>query len=91
MKAQSIMREAILDWEAQLADTRHVVPVQRGGRFFCLCYVDDPLAAKEAKLYFMLGYGMLYNGDRALAKEYFTRSLALDPDNTKCRLELELL
>ena len=91
MKAQSIMRDAILNWEAQLADTRHAVPVQRPGRFFCLCYMDDPLEAKEANLYFMLGYGMLYNGEKETAKTYFARSLELNPDNTKCRLELELL
>lgn len=42
-------------------------------------------------MYFMLGYGMLYNGAKAKAKEFFTRSLTLNPDNTKCRLELELL
>lgn len=91
MQAQSIMRNAILGWEAQLSDTRHAVPSQRPGRFFCLSYMDNPLEAKEANLYFMLGYGMLYNGDKAKAKEFFNRSLTLNPDNTKCRLELELL
>lgn len=91
MKAQSIIRDAILNWEAQLADKRHAVPAQRPGRFFCLCYMDDPLENKESNLYFMLGYGMLYNGAKVLAREYFSRSLTLNPDNTKCRLELELL
>lgn len=91
MQAQSIMRNAILNWEAQLADTRHAVPTQRPGRFFCLSYMDDPLETKEANLYFMLGYGMLYNGNLTLARDYFERSLRLNPDNTKCRLEVELL
>lgn len=91
MQAQSIMRNAILKWEEELANKRHAVPVQRGGRFFCLCFMDDPLSAKEANLYFMLGYGMLFNGDKVKAKEYFSKSLELNPDNTKCRLELELL
>ncbi len=91
MRAQAIMREAILNWETQLGDTRHAVPAQRPGRFFCLCYTDDPLETKEANLCFMLGFGKLYNGDKAQARELFARSLALNPDNTKCRLELELL
>ena len=29
--------------------------------------------------------------EKEAAKTYFARSLALNPDNTKCRLELELL
>jgi len=34
---------------------------------------------------------MLFNGEKATAKEYFEKSLALNPDNVKAELELSLL
>ena len=91
MEARSIIRKAILSWEEQLADKRAPGARTRGGRFFYLSFIDDPQAVKEANLYYMLGYGMLYNGDKAAAKAYFEKSFAIDPDNVKCALELELL
>jgi len=91
MTAQDIMRKAILNWEAQLADKRGPGASGRGGRFFYLSFIDNAVAMKNANLYYMLAYGMLFNGDKEKAKEYFTRSLAINPDNDKCALELSLL
>ncbi|MBO4406556.1 MAG: hypothetical protein J5849_02560 [Clostridia bacterium] len=91
MQAQSIMRRAILSWEEQLADKRGAGGRGIGGRFFYLSFIDDPQRVKEANLDYMMGYGALYNGDKAAAKEFFAKSLALYPDNVKCALELDLL
>jgi hypothetical protein len=85
------IRKAILNWEEQLADRRGAGIRQKGGRFFYLSFVDDPQALKEGNLYYMLAYAMLFNGEKATAKEYFEKSLALNPDNVKAELELSLL
>ncbi|MBQ2750783.1 MAG: DUF5107 domain-containing protein [Clostridia bacterium] len=91
MKARDIIRKAILNWEEQLADKRGAGIRQKGGRFFYLSFIDDPKALKEGNLYYMLAYAMLFNGEKATAKEYFEKSLALNPDNVKAELELSLL
>ncbi len=91
MKAREIMRKAILDWEAQLADKRAPGARQKGGRFFYLSFIDDEKRMKEADLSCMMAYGMLFNGDKKAAKELFAKSLAANPDNVKAALELELL
>jgi len=91
MEAQSIIRKAILSWEEQMADKRGMGPRERGGRFFYLSFIDDPIAIKQANLYSMMGYGMMYNGEIEKAKEFFKKSLAINPDNAKSALELELL
>ena len=91
MQAQATMRRAILSWEEQMADKRGAGGRGIGGRFFYLSFIDDPQRMKLANLNYMLGYGALYNGDTAGAKELFAKSLALNPDNVKCALELSLL
>ena len=87
MRAQKIMRDAILSWERELAEgcTYHRVigPLYN-------CFVGNGTTNRLAVLYGMLGYGKLYNGDVAGAKELFTRSIALDP-SPKIAFELELL
>ena len=91
MQAQATMRRAILSWEEQMADKRGAGGRGIGGRFFYLSFIDDPRRVKVANLNYMLGYGALYNGDVAGAKELFAKSLELNPDNAKCALELSLL
>lgn len=89
--ADKMMREAIISWEEQLADKTNVSANIPRYRFFYLSLINDPLTDKEAALYYQLGYGALYFGDKEKAKAYFKKSLELNPDNDKCALELELL
>lgn len=91
VEADRMMRDAILGWEAELADQRFPGSHEMNDRFFYRSYIKDPMALKHADLYYMLGYGMLYLGRRAEAKAYFERSLSLHPDNAKAALELKLL
>ena len=87
MRAQKIMRDAILSWERELAEgcTYHRVV----GSLYN-CFVGNGTQNRLAALYGMLGYGKLYNGDPAGAKELFEKSIALDP-SPKIAFELKLL
>lgn len=87
MRAQKIMRDAILAWERELAEgcTYHRVV---GGLYNC--FVGNGTTNRLAALYGMLGYGKLYNGDKEGAAALFRKSLALSP-SAKIAFELELL
>ncbi len=87
MRAQKIMRDAILAWEKELEEgcTYHRVI----GSLYN-CFVGNGRTNRLAALYGMLGYGKLYNDDREGAKELFRRSVSLDP-SPKIAFELELL
>jgi tetratricopeptide (TPR) repeat protein len=87
MRAQKIMRDAILSWESELEEgcTYHRVI----GSLYN-CFVGNGTTNRLAVLYGMLGYGKLYNGDVAGAKDLFAKSIALDPA-PKIAFELELL
>lgn len=91
MEADILMRNAILGWEAELADTRFPGSHEKTDRFFYQSYIQDPMMLKQADLYYMLGYGMLYFGRKAEAKSCFEKSLSVNPDNVKAELELQLL
>ena len=91
MEAQSVLRKAISGWEDALAHPVYPHSDVKGGRFFYLCFVDDANVLREANLTYMLGYGMLALGEKEKARDYFRRSLRLNPDNVKCALELDLL
>ena len=88
MRAQRIMREAILAWEAELSDGCRYYNTGVSGYD---CFFADPVVARRAALLGMLGYGKLYNKDPEGARALFTQSLALDPSNSKISLELWLL
>lgn len=87
MRAQKIMRDAILSWEQELAEgcTYHRVcgPLYN-------CFIGNSTTNRLADLYGMLGYGKLYNGDVAAAKALFEKSIALNP-SPKITFELSLL
>lgn len=74
MRAQKIMRDAILAWETEL---------NRGCEYHCEigslfdCLVGNGTKNRLAALYGTLVYGRLYNGDTLGAKGDFTRSLSL--------------
>ena len=87
MRAQRIMREAILKWEKELEGgcTYHKVI---GSIYHC--FVGNGRINRLARLYGMLGYGKLYNRDVEGAKEMFRRSVELVP-TPKIAFELELL
>jgi len=89
MRAQRIMRDAILAWEKELDNCSQYYAVSVGD---FVCFVGDNLRGERlAALYGMLGYGKMYNGDIEGAKELFTKSLNLVPSNTKIAFELSLL
>lgn len=90
-EADLLMRDAILGWEAELADVRFPGSHEMNDRFFYISYIKDPMTLKEADLQYMLGYGMLYLGRKEEARACFEKSLAFNPDNLKAALELELL
>lgn len=87
LRAQKIMRDAILAWERELAEgcTYHRVV---GNLYNCV--VGNGTTNRLAELYGMLGYGKLYNGDLDGAKELFSKSNSLVPSQ-KIAFELELL
>lgn len=87
MRAKSIMRKAILEWERELHDgcTYH----KKIGTLYN-CFVGDGQRNRIAELYAMLGYGDMFNGNIKGAKEKFALSLSYDP-TVKVALELELL
>lgn len=91
MEATKIMREAVLKWEALLADKRAPGEVRRSNRFFYLSFIEDTHVTKEANLYYLLGLGMLFIGNKERAKELFAESLKLNPDNAGCILEMNIL
>lgn len=91
VEADSMMRNAILGWEAELADKRYPGTHERNDRFFYQSFIDAPMTMKQADLYYMLGYGMLYLGNKEAAKTNFEKSLSFNPDNVKAALELKLL
>lgn len=87
MRAQKIMRDAILRWEEELSGgcTYHR---SIGGLYNC--FVGDGTKNRLAALNGMLGYGCLFNGDTAGAKNRFETAMALAP-SAKIGFELELL
>lgn len=87
MRAQKIMRDAILKWEKELLTgcTYH----REGTRLFG-CFVGDHKSIRLSALYAMLGYGKLFNKDKNGAREMFEKSRALMPTG-KVAFELELL
>ena len=87
MRAQRIMRDAILRWERELEGgcVYHKVV----GNLYN-CFVGNGRTNRLARLYGMLGYGKLYNKDIEGAKELFALSKQLLP-NPKISLELSLL
>ena len=87
MRAQKIMRDAILAWEEELKEGckyHHEI-----GSLYN-CFVGSGTKNRLAALYGMLGYGKLYNGDTCGAKEYFTKSISLVP-TPKIAFELKLI
>ncbi|MGI6172471.1 MAG: DUF5107 domain-containing protein [Christensenellales bacterium] len=90
-EAMKVMREAILRWEALLADKRNPGEVRRSNRFFYLSFIEDRYVAKEAELHYMLGLGMLFVGDKERAKTHFASCLEMHPDNAGCILEMRML
>lgn len=87
MRAQRILRDAILAWEQELAaGCQYYKPIV--GNFDC--FIGDGPSGRRAALLGMLGYGALYNGDIAEARRLFTESLQLRP-STKIALELQLI
>ena len=87
MRAQSIMRKAIPEWEQELAEG--CIYHKNGGSLYN-CFVGDGCASRKAALYTMLAYGDLFNGNTGAAKEKLCRALAFDPD-PKAAFELSLL
>ena len=87
MRAQGIMRGAIQSWEKELSEgcTYHRVV----GSLYN-CFVGNGQINRLGALYGMLGYGSLYNGEIARAKELFAKSLSYDP-SPKIAFELSLL
>ena len=87
MRAQRIMRKAILSWEKELEEgcLYHKVI----GNLYN-CFVGNGQTNRLAALYGMLGYGKLYNGEIEAAKELFAKSLSYDR-SPKIAFELELL
>jgi len=87
MRAQKIMRDAILTWEKKL-DTCSEYYI--AGTSDCFT-VPNPVEQRRGELYGMLGYGKLYNGDIAGARALFEKSLAMNPTGVKIAFELSLL
>ena len=87
MRAQKIMRDAILRWEREL-EGGCKYHVQASGLYNC--FVGDHRTNRLAALYSMLGYGKLYNRDIEGAKELFNKSIEYSP-SPKIAFELELL
>ena len=56
-----------------------------------LTTVPDGEKEHDSEIYQALGYSRLFFNDPVGAKEYFTKSLELDPSNRKARFELSLL
>ena len=87
LRAQKIMRDAILAWEKEL---------DGGCRYHCEigsiynCFVGNGTKNRLGALYGMLGYGKLYNGDNEGARECFKRSLSFVP-SPKIAFELSLM
>jgi len=87
MRAQRIMREAVLNWEQELKEGCRYHRVI-GGLYNCM--VGDGTTNRLAALNGMLGYGKLFDGDVAGAKACFAKSIAFNP-SYKIAFELELL
>lgn len=87
MRANAIMRNAILSWESELEGgcTYH----KQVGNLYN-CFVGNGRVNRIGALYGMLGYGSLYNGDVEEAKKLFEKSLSYDY-SFKIAFELELL
>ena len=87
MRAQRMMRDAILRWEREL-EGGCVYHKQIAGLYNC--FVGDQRRNRLAALYGMLGYGKLFNGDVEGARELFEKSVELAP-SPKIAFELSLL
>ncbi len=88
LKARSMIREAMLDWERQLADVNNTIQVPTP---FFRCFIEDPAVENEANLHALLGYGMLFWQNKEQARQHFEKSLKLNPDNMKVAFELKQL
>jgi len=87
MRARKIMRDAMLAWENELSTG--CVYHKEGTRLFG-CFVGDHTNIRLSTLFGMLGYGKLFNKDKAGARQLFERSMELMPSG-KIAFELELL
>lgn len=87
MRAQKVMRDAILRWEREL-EGGCKYHVRAGGLYNC--FIGDHTTNRLAALYSMLGYGKLYDRDFEGAKKLFEKSLSYSP-SPKIAFELELL
>ena len=87
MRAQRMMRDAILRWEREL-EGGCVYHKQIAGLYNC--FVGDQRRNRLAALYGMLGYGKLFNGDVEGARALFEKSVELAP-SPKIAFELSLL
>lgn len=87
MRAQRIMREAVLSWEGELkAGCKYYKEITR----LFGCFVGDQRRVRLAALYGMLGYGKLFNGEKGEAKRLFELSLEMRP-TFKIAFELSLI
>lgn len=87
MRAQSIIREAILAWEKELSSgCRYSKKI---GTLYN-CFVGDGSQNRRAELYAMLAFADLFLGKREDAKAKFEISYALDP-TAKVAFEISLL
>ena len=87
MRAENIIRDAILAWEKELAGG--CTYSKKIGTLYN-CFVGDGPANRRAELYAMLGFADLFLGKRKEAREKFERSYALDP-TAKVAFEISLL
>lgn len=87
MRAQRIIREAILAWEKELA-----AGCKYHNKIGTLynCFVGDGSVNRKGELYAMLAFADMFLGNREGAKDKFERSYALDP-TAKVAFELSLL
>lgn len=90
MRAQRIMRDAVLAWENQLHNLSRYYSQMTVGDF--VCFTGSRLREERlGALYGMLGFGKLFDKDLAGAKALFEKSQELDPTGMKVALELSLL
>jgi tetratricopeptide (TPR) repeat protein len=87
MRAQRIMRDAILRWEREL---ERGCKYHRQASGLYNCFVGNHTRNRLSTLYGMLGYGKLFNGDYDGAKSLFAKSIELK-SSPKIAFELSLL
>ena len=87
MRAERIMRDAILEWEAEL---KTGCVYYRGITQLFDCFVGDYTKIRVSELYGMLGYGKLFSGDQTGAAQMFKKSMEINP-TYKIAFELEMI